>query len=173
MSRNYYMKEPKVKIDEEFIYPAAEPTAFRARSMAEHVIRKFQEDEFDEVYVIYTKMINSMSFEAKAMKILPLSHDMFDRSHIRDDSRRTQINFSPSPQEVLCHVIPNYVKGLIYGAMVESYACEQSSRMAAMDSATSNAKEMITELTRLYNRARQAAITQEITEITGGAQSQQ
>ena len=69
--------------------------------------------------------------------------------------------------------VPNYVKGLIYGAMVESYACEQSSRMTAMDNATTNAKEMITELSLIYNRVRQAAITQEITEIVSGAQSQE
>ena len=79
----------------------------------------------------------------------------------------------PSPEAVLRHITPNYVKGLIYGAMVESYACEQSARMTAMDNATTNAKEMIRELTLAYNRVRQAAITQEITEIVSGAQSAQ
>ena len=82
------------------------------------------------------------------------------------------MDFSPSPVAVLRHIVPNYVKGLLYGAMVESYACEQSSRMTAMDNATTNAKDMITELSLIYNRVRQAAITQEITEIVSGAQSQ-
>lgn len=174
MSRNYYLNNPKVKIDDEFVYPAAEPTGYRARGMAEHVIEKFEKDEFDEVYVMYTKMINSMSFEAKAMKILPLSHNMFNRTEEEDDAskKKTPVDFSPSPVAVLRHIVPNYVKGLLYGAMVESYACEQSSRMTAMDNATTNAKEMITELSLIYNRVRQAAITQEITEIVSGAQSQ-
>ena len=157
---------------QEFIYPAAEPTGYRARGMAEHVIEKFDKNEFDEVYLIYTKMINSMSFEAKAMKILPLSHNMFNRSETEEVKKAPAV-FLPSPVEVLSHIVPNYVKGLIYGAMVESYACEQSARMTAMDNATTNAKEMITELSLIYNRVRQAAITQEITEIVSGAQSQE
>ena len=175
MSRNYYLNHPDVKIDDEFVYPAAEPTGYRARGMAEHVIEKFEQNEFDEVFVIYTKMINSMSFETKAMKILPLSHNMFSRpgDGETETKKESPVFFSPSPVEVLRHIVPNYVKGLIYGAMVESYACEQSSRMTAMDNATTNAKEMITELSLIYNRVRQAAITQEITEIVSGAQSQE
>ncbi len=108
------------------------------------------------------------------MKILPLSHNMFNRTEEGDDAskKKTPVDFSPSPVAVLRHIVPNYVKGLLYGAMVESYACEQSSRMTAMDNATTNAKEMITELSLIYNRVRQAAITQEITEIVSGAQSQ-
>ena len=172
MSRNYFAGRSDVKIDEEFIYPAAEPTGYRARGMAEHVIEKFDKNEFDEVYLIYTKMINSMSFEAKAMKILPLSHNMFNRPETEEVKKAPAV-FLPSPVEVLSHIVPNYVKGLIYGAMVESYACEQSARMTAMDNATTNAKEMITELSLIYNRVRQAAITQEITEIVSGAQSQE
>ncbi len=174
MARNYFAGNPDVKIDEEFIYPAAEPTGYRARGMAEHVIEKFNQNEFDEVYILYTKMINSMTFEARAMKILPLSHHMFSRSPAGEgEKKKASVVFSPSPVEVLSHIVPNYVKGLIYGAMVESYACEQSSRMSAMDNATKNAKEMITDLSLMYNRVRQAAITQEITEIVSGAQSQE
>ena len=80
------------------------------------------------------------------MKILPLSHNMFNRTEEGDDAskKKTPVDFSPSPVAVLRHIVPNYVKGLLYGAMVESYACEQSSRMTAMDNATTNAKEMIT-----------------------------
>ena len=175
MSRNYYLNNPKVKIDDEFVYPAAEPTGDRARGMAEHVIEKFEKDEFERKQTsVYTKMINSMSFEAKAMKILPLSENTLNRTEEEDDAskKKTPVDFSPSPVAVLRHIVPNYVKGLLYGAMVESYACEQSSRMTAMDNATTNAKEMITELSLIYNRVRQAAITQEITEIVSGAQSQ-
>ncbi len=175
MARNYFAGNPNIKIDEEFIYPAAEPTGYRARGMAEHVIEKFNKNEFDEVYVLYTEMINSMTFEARAMKILPLSQNMFNRPRPAEGEKqkKASVIFSPSPVEVLSHIVPNYVKGLIYGAMVESYACEQSSRMSAMDNATTNAREMITELSLIYNRVRQAAITQEITEIVSGAQSQE
>ncbi len=187
MAKNYYAKNPAVKIDPEFVYPAAEPAGFRARNMAEHVIDKFQKHEYDEVYIVYTKMINSMIFEAKTMQILPLTHNMFGLDPEAEDFGKKQeeadpdmdgIEFSkeffyPSPEVVLNHIVPNYVKGLIYGAMVESYACEQNARMTAMDSATSNAREMIDELSLMYNRARQAAITQELTEIVSGASSQE
>lgn len=105
-------------------------------------------------------------------RLLPLSRGMFEPAPDTEDKLQEPV-FLPSPEAVLRHITPNYVKGLIYGAMVESYACEQSARMTAMDNATTNAKEMIRELTLAYNRVRQAAITQEITEIVSGAQSAQ
>ncbi len=172
MAKHYFGNRQDVVIDDEFSYPAAEPTGYRAKEMADYVIKKFNERKFDEVYVMYTQMINSMVFEARELKLLPLSRNLFDRSGNESEVKKAPTVFSPSPIEVLTHILPNYVKGVIYGAMVESYACEQSARMTAMDSATTNAKEMIRELSLMYNRVRQAAITQEITEIVSGAQSQ-
>ena len=170
MAVNYFKNFKNVTIDEKHIYPAADPAMYRARDIAEHVIGQFLENEVDEVYVAYTDMINSMSFETQTKRIMPLSTKMFENIEVGENLREPV--FSPSPEAVIKHVAPNYIKGLIYGAMVESYACEQSARMTAMDNATTNAKDMIRELSLAYNRERQAAITQEITEIVGGASAQ-
>lgn len=170
MAVNYFKNFKNVTIDEKHIYPAADPAMYRARDIAEHVIGQFLENEVDEVYVAYTDMINSMSFETQTKRIMPLSTKMFEDIEVGENLREPV--FSPSPEAVIKHVAPNYIKGLIYGAMVESYACEQSARMTAMDNATTNAKDMIRELSLAYNRERQAAITQEITEIVGGASAQ-
>ncbi len=175
MALNQFKDTDDVTIDREHIYPAAEPTILRARDISEYVIDKFMKAEFDEVYVVYTRMVNSMVFRPEIFKVLPLTKGMFNNaSQLPERLQGLQEPvFSPSPIAVLRHIVPNYVKGLIYGAIVESYACEQSARMTAMDNATSNAKEMIAELSLIYNRARQAAITQEITEIVSGSQSAQ
>lgn len=170
MAVNYFKNFKNVTIDEKHVYPAADPAMYRARDIAEHVIGQFLENEVDEVYVAYTDMINSMSFETQTKRIMPLSTKMFENIEVGENLREPV--FSPSPEAVIKHVAPNYIKGLIYGAMVESYACEQSARMTAMDNATTNAKDMIRELSLAYNRERQAAITQEITEIVGGASAQ-
>lgn len=170
MAVNYFKNFKNVTIDAKHIYPAADPAMYRARDIAEHVIGQFLENEVDEVYVAYTDMINSMSFETQTKRIMPLSTKMFENIEVGENLREPV--FSPSPEAVIKHVAPNYIKGLIYGAMVESYACEQSARMTAMDNATTNAKDMIRELSLAYNRERQAAITQEITEIVGGASAQ-
>lgn len=170
MAVNYFKNFKNVTIDEKHIYPAADPAMYRARDIAEHIIGQFLENEVDEVYVVYTDMINSMSFETQTKRIMPLSTKMFENIEVGEHLREPV--FSPSPEAVIKHVAPNYIKGLIYGAMVESYACEQSARMTAMDNATTNAKDMIRELSLAYNRERQAAITQEITEIVGGASAQ-
>ena len=167
MAVNYFKNFKNVTIDEKHVYPAADPAMYRARDIAEHIIL---ENEVDEVYVVYTDMINSMSFETQTKRIMPLSTKMFENIEVGEHLREPV--FSPSPEAVIKHVAPNYIKGLIYGAMVESYACEQSARMTAMDNATTNAKDMIRELSLAYNRERQAAITQEITEIVGGASAQ-
>ena len=171
MALNYFRNNELTKIDEEHIYPAAEPVMYRARDIAEYTIGQFLRDEVDEVYVVYTNMVNSMSFEVDATRIMPLTRKMFEDVGTVEDRPREPV-FSPSPEAVIRHIAPNYIKGLIYGAMVESYACEQSARMTAMDNATTNAKDMIRELSLVYNRVRQAAITQEITEIVGGAAAQ-
>ena len=170
MGMNYFKNMDNVSIDEENVYPAADPVIFRAWEISEQVIERFLAGVYDEVHVVYTKMINSLAFEPKSFQVLPLTRDMFPDVPEMEESLKEPV-YSPSPAEVLRHIVPNYVKGLIFGAIVESYACEQSARMTAMDNATTNAKEMIADLSLLYNRVRQAQITQEITEIVSGAQS--
>ena len=115
-------------------------------------------------------MLNSMTFEPKVQQLLPLNVNNFVTSK-EDVTRHHEATFYPTVEAVMEHLTPNFMKGLIYGAMVESFCSEQQARMSAMDSATTSAKDMLQTLSLQYNRARQAAITQEITEISSGAEA--
>ena len=155
-------------VDGEFLYTTQNPTLYRAREIAELVLEKFEKKELDEVFLIFTDMVGN-EFVPKTVRLLP-----FERRHFGKDKDGTvkklpKASFLPSPEEVMKYLIPNYAKGLIYGAMVEAFCCEQQARMTAMDAASSSARDMIRELSLMYNRARQAAITQEISEIAGAA----
>ena len=127
--------------------------------------------ELDEVYLLYTDMINSNLQEPRTLRLLPFERRHFGKAPDGTMKKLPKASFVPSPEKVMDYLIPNYAKGIIYGAMVEAFCCEQQSRMTAMDAATNSAKDMIKDLSLLYNRARQAAITQEITEVCGGAAS--
>ena len=118
--------------------------------------------EIDEAYIIYTKFNSMLSFEPTVKKILPLEKDESESSGY--------VMFEPSTEDVLDTVIPEYISGIVCGAVRESFASELSARRAAMDNASKNAEEMIENLELKYNRARQSAITQEITEIIGGSE---
>lgn len=163
--------EKKASVDSEFLYTTQNPTLYRAREIAELVLAKFEQGELDEVYLIYTDMVNSSQFEPKLVQLLPFSRRHFGLAADGTLKKLPKASFLPSPYEVMNYLIPNYAKGLIYGAMVEAFCCEQQARMTAMDAATTSAKDMIKDLSLLYNRARQAAITQEITEVVSGANS--
>lgn len=175
VGRMYFQNRLKNKkkgyVDGEFLYTTQNPTLYRAREIAEIVLDKFQKKELDEVYLIYTEMINSSQFEPKTVQLLPFSRRHFGKSSDGTMKKLPKASFAPSPEEVMAYLIPNYAKGIIYGAMVEAFCCEQQARMTAMDSATNSAKDIIKDLSLLYNRARQSAITQEITEVVSGANS--
>lgn len=169
MGRNYFLRM-KHNVNPDFDYPVQNPTVYRAREISEMVLELFSKGELDEVYVIFTKMVSSLKLEPQVMKLLPmelksLNEDLKDVNVTVDES----LSYEPSPQAVFDVLIPKYLKGIVYGALVEAFTSEQSARMSAMDSATSNADEMLQKLNLYYNRARQAAITQEISEIVGGA----
>ncbi|MBQ6180572.1 MAG: ATP synthase F1 subunit gamma [Ruminococcus sp.] len=161
----------KASVDGEFLYTTQNPTLYRAMEIAQLVLDKFESGELDEVYVIYTDMVSSNIQEARTVQLLPFERRHFGKAQDGTLKKLPKASFLPSPEEVMSHLIPNYAKGIIYGAMVEAFCCEQQSRMTAMDAATTSAKDMIKDLSLLYNRARQAAITQEITEVCGGAAS--
>lgn len=165
-----YFSRRNITVDGEFLYTAQNPTLYRARSMAEMVIDLYEREYLDEVYVVYTKMVTSMKMEPEMLKVLPLERRDFSRSKSLHHHRIA--DFRPSPERVMNHLVPNYIKGLLYGVLIESFSCEQNARMTAMSAATDAAKESIKTLSLQYNRARQAAITQEITEIVGGANAQ-
>lgn len=160
------------QIDEEHSFPAGEPSMWMARDLADHVIDLFLDGTLDSVHVVYTRMVNAMTAQTEVMQLLPLKGNMFPSNMVDEKSDYIE-NFYPSTAAVLHKIVPNYVKGILYGAFVESYACEQFARMSAMDSATKNAKEISSELSLEYNRIRQAQITTEITEVVAGASAQE
>ena len=175
VGRQYFMNRnrnsSKASVDGEFLYTTQNPTLYRAMEIAQLILDKFENGELDEVYVLYTDMVNSNLQETRTVQLLPFERRHFGKSPDGTMRKLPKASFLPSPEEVMSHLIPNYAKGIIYGAMVEAFCCEQQSRMTAMDAATTSAKDMIKDLSLLYNRARQAAITQEITEVCGGAAS--
>ena len=129
--------------------------------------------ELDEVHIIYTQMANAAGMDAEKEQLLPLKKmDFTTASSMLAEMHQEEIEMVPSAEEVLNSIVPNYLRGMIYGCLVESYASEHNSRMMAMDAATSSAKDMLKDLSIKYNRVRQAAITQEITEVISGARAQ-
>ena len=175
VGRMYFQKrkrdEKKASVDGEFLYTTQNPTLYRAGEIAEMVIEKFESGDLDEVYLIYTDMVTSNQQETRTLRLLPFERKHFGKAEDGTMKKLPKASFMPSPEEVMNYLIPQYAKGIIYGAMVEAFCCEQQSRMTAMDAATNSAKDMIKDLSLMYNRARQAAITQEITEVCGGAAS--
>ena len=129
----------------------------------------FTSGQVDEVYLAYTEFVSSLVNEPKLIKLFPLDVDDFKTEEKTENNTSALTIYEPSEEAVLEYVIPKYVNTVIFGAMVESAVCELGARMTAMDSATENAEEMIDSLNLVYNRARQTAITQEITEIVSGS----
>ena len=143
-----------------------EPLYTDARSICDKLLERFAAGEIGEIYLAYTSFKNTVVHEPKLIKLLPVSVDTDGLSSGEDT---TPMNYEPAEDEALNLIIPKYVCSLIYGAIIEAVASENGARMQAMDNATSNADEMISDLSLKYNRARQASITQELTEIIAGA----
>ena len=160
-------KDPRLV--EEFHYGATAPTLQRARDITVDAIDDFKSGKLDEIYLIYTKIQNALTSEPVMERLLPL-----DRAHLTPAPKglgdpRGEVEMFPDAKTVFEQTAPIYMHGMIFGAMTESFCAEQSARMTAMDSATKSANDMIHELQLEYNRTRQGSITQEITEIIGGA----
>ena len=134
--------------------------------IVEDMLKLFREGKVDEVFLCYTEFISPLQQEPKCLKLLP-AH--FDAAEAQPKGAHVLTEYDPSPESVFDAVIPEYLYGVLYGAVVESYCSEQSARRMAMEAASDNAGEMIENLNLSYNRARQAAITQEITEIVAGS----
>ncbi len=136
-----------------------------AAAVCGQVLKAFQEGEIGEIYLAYTHFKNTVSHEPTLMKLLPVEIDETEET----ENSNILMNYEPNDEEALDMIIPKYITSLFYGALVEAVASENGARMQAMDSATSNADEMISDLSLKYNRARQGSITQELTEIIAGA----
>jgi F-type H+-transporting ATPase subunit gamma len=130
----------------------------------------YKQEKVDEIKFVYSKFISTIAQEPEMLKLLPVEKRGEEYQEV-DDSDYEFITYEPSPEEVLSFIIPKYVSSTIYGGLIESAAAEQAARRVAMENASNNAEELIDDLTLSYNQARQAAITQEITEIVGGAEA--
>ena len=140
-----------------------------AVSLGKTVMTALEQGDIDEVYLAYTVFKNSVTQIPTLMKILPVDPEQAKPEEEETKNAKVLMNYEPGEEETLGYIIPLYMNSLIFGAMAEAVASENGARMQAMDSATSNAEEMIETLGLQYNRARQAAITKELTEIVAGA----
>ena len=158
--RGYEIKEDDSGIIES-------PSYEDAATLCKKILADYTAGKIGEIYLAYTHFKNTVSHEPKLIKLLPVEFDEEEISQAAEAN--VLMNYEPNEEEALDMIIPKYVTSLFYGALVEAVASENGARMQAMDSATSNAEELISDLTLKYNRARQGSITQELTEIIAGA----
>ena len=166
-----YFSHSPWPIVENFSFDSRLPSLDDAEGIAEYIVSQFLWGIFAEVHIVYTHMHSSLKLVPREQQILPLNGEKMQNEFEKSGGKRAELRFEywPSMEEVFDHLVPLYVKGIIYGSLVEAYASEQSARMTAMDEAGKNAGEILDDLQVHYNRVRQAGITQEMTEIIGGA----
>ncbi|BDF58417.1 ATP synthase gamma chain [Christensenellaceae bacterium] len=161
-----FFERKGVPIDVEYLHISQNPTLYEARNLASDLATLYKSGEMNEVYLIYTRYFSSVKQVPTALKLLPVELDEFDDIETELDYDN-EMNYYPSPKKVFDILVPQYIIGLIYGALIQAFASENSARMMAMDASSKNADEMLGKLEIEMNRARQAAITMEITEIVG------
>lgn len=166
--RRYFMQH---RFPMTFLSGAQSPTMDRAREVCTILLDCYDRGELDEILVIYTDMKNSLASTAITHRLLPLERDSFEDG-AADGEGRQKLEFVPSAEAVIKGAMRSYMSGFIYSALLDSFCSEQNARVTAMDSANMNAQELLGQLSLQLNRQRQAAITQEITEISAGAQAQ-
>ncbi len=149
------------------------PTFNDALQISRIVLDMYNTEKIDEIKLFYTNFVSTISQVPECIKLLPLTRDEKDIVEEMNDEldMKDFISYEPSPEVVLDFIIPKYISGTIYGGLIESAAAEQAARRIAMENASNNADDMIEDLTLSFNQARQAAITQEIAEIVGGAEA--
>lgn len=162
-----YFRHHNVEILTDSYFEAADVSIGDCFSVSKQVCSAYLKGEYDEVVIGYTNFVSVLSQTPSTVRLLPLLRDQ------NAQARRSKMDtvYEPDAEEVFAAIVPEYLGGILYGALCEAQASEQAARRTAMDSATSNAEEMIADLSLKYNRARQAAITQEITEIVAGAEA--
>ncbi|MBR5041270.1 MAG: ATP synthase F1 subunit gamma [Clostridiales bacterium] len=170
------LKRDGYAVDPDFSFPISEPTYYEARNVANIIRAKYLSGEFDLVYLIYTKMESAISMKPVITRLVPI-----DTKSLKDSFASgaedagiavevgSSVDYYPNPEAVFSFLIDTGLNAVMYGAMVEAFACEQTARMQAMDNANRNADEMMKKLTIESNRARQARITNELNEIVNGA----
>ena len=160
-----------VPVEKSFLYTAQNPTLDRARHIAELLLDRFDAGEIDSVWIIYTDMKNGLEATVHQAQVMPLHRERF-RAATAATAGDAVYEFVPSAKAVLDNAARSCLTGYIYSALVDSFCSEQSARMTAMNAADQNAEELLKDLSVQFNRARQAAITQEITEVSAGERAQ-
>ena len=165
-----YLEKRGYEVSADYSDVINNPMFSDAREISERVLTDFTEGKIGEIYIAYTSFKNTVVHEPKLMKLLPMEFSEEELTKSEETSgQNVPMNYEPNEQESLDVIVPKYVTSILFGALIEATASENGARMQAMDSATSNAEEMIEQLSLQYNRARQGSITQELTEIIAGA----
>lgn len=166
----HFFASHNIPIEQSFLYTAQNPTLHRAREITTTLLGMYERDEIDKIYIVYTDFAGGFDEKACSERLLPFHRADF----ITDAVERAVIRpfeFYPSIETVLDNIVPSYISGYIYSALIDSFCSEQNARMTAMDSANQNAQKLLADLSVEYNHVRQGAITQEITEISSGAKA--
>lgn len=169
-----YFEARGMSIDQSFLYTAQNPTLERAREITQVLTGLYSKGQITKVYIVYTDFRNGlMGGDVVSSELLPFDREDFQISaEEAEQLKESFVEYMPSVSAVLNNVIPSYLSGYIYSALVDSFCSEQSARMSAMDAANQNAEELLDRLNLEYNHVRQGAITQEITEVSAGSRGQ-
>ncbi len=166
--RQYFLRH-NIPIEQSFIYTAQNPTMQRAREICRTLLDLYESGTADEIYVVYTDLQKDINQSVQTVRLLPLERKYFTDYSSAD---KAGYEFWPDAKKVLHSIVPAFLTGFIYSALVDSFCSEQNARMIAMSNASDNADEIIERLSLQYNRLRQADITRQITEVSSGAKAQ-
>lgn len=160
-----FFKNRGYEVESSLVEIPDQPSFKSVQSIAKHAIDLFSEEQIDELTIYYSHYVSVLENKPVTKQVLPLSQEASSQGH----SAMSSYEFEPDKESILSVILPQYVESLIYGTILDAKASEHASRMTAMKNASDNATELIDDLSLQYNRARQAAITQQITEIVGGS----
>lgn len=165
--RQYFLRH-NVPIEQSFLYTAQNPTMRRAREICRTLLDLYESKAADEIYIVYTDLKRDINQSAETVRLLPLERSEFKGAANKNGG----FEFWPDAKKVLESIVPAFLTGFIYSALVDSFCSEQNARMTAMSASDNNAQEIVSRLSVQYNRMRQADITREITEVSAGAKAQ-
>lgn len=172
----HFFAQKKIPIEQSFLYPAQNPNIHRAREICTKLLEHYDAGGLDKIFILYTDMKNGLTAEAVETRLLPFHRGSFaplmGHEAALGENPTVDFEFTPNVGTILDNIIPSYITGFVYSALVDSFCSEQNARMTAMDAAGKNAQEILGELSVQYNHIRQAQITQEITEVASGANAQ-
>jgi len=167
-----YFRSKGIPIQQSFLYTAQNPTFHRAREIGGILLEQFDAGAVEKIYIVYSDFRSGMAYTANTSRLLPFHHSQITAPP-EEIPADTPFELFPSAEAVLEGIVPSYIEGFIFSALIDSFCCEQSARMTAMESANRSADKLLQEMQVQYNHLRQSAITQEITEICAAAKYQQ